>query len=193
VSTTDAAKRPRIRRPRRSWSRRTRLIVRSIIAVIAVAAIVGITYLIMHALTDDSAERPVVTATAGENTVEVEPFEWCDPKTPTECDPPGDTAELRVSEGTPLVLKVPDAIADAPWSLKRYYVNPGVVDGGVDSLIPEEQIYTPGSTDTVTVDPVNPAGKVLAGVEITLPTGIVNQDTGEVTYVDHATWSIRTR
>src|SRR5699024_8988056 len=101
VSTTDAAKRPRIRRPRRSWSRRTRLIVRSIIAVIAVAAIVGITYLIMHALTDDSAERPVVTATAGENTVEVEPFEWCDPKTPTECDPPGDTAELRVSEGTP--------------------------------------------------------------------------------------------
>ncbi|GAA4810471.1 DUF2771 family protein [Tomitella cavernea] len=193
MSTTDARTRRSAKRPRRVRSRRTRLILRSLIAVVAVAAVVGVTFLVLAIVTDDTVERPVVTATAGDRTVEVEPFEWCDPQTPTECDTPGETADIPVREGTPLVIDVPDAIAKAPWSLKRYYVDPGVVDGGVGSLIPEEQIFTPGSTRSITVPPVNPDGNVLAGVEITLPTGIIDQATGDVTYIDHATWSIKTR
>ncbi|WP_182359667.1 DUF2771 family protein [Tomitella gaofuii] len=193
MSTTDARKRRSTKRPRRVRSRRTRLILRSLVAVVAVAAVVGVTFLIVAIVSDDTVERPVVTATAGDRTVKVEPFEWCDPQTPTECDPPGETADIPVAEGTPLVIDVPDAIANAPWSLKRYYVDPGVVDGGVGSLIPDEQIFTPGSTHSVTVPPVNPDGNVLAGVEITLPTGIIDQATGDVTYIDHATWSIKTR
>ncbi|WP_158726574.1 DUF2771 family protein [Tomitella fengzijianii] len=193
MSTTDADERRSTQRRRPARSRRTRLILRSLIAVVVVAAIVGVTILVLNLVTDDTVERPTVTATVGDSTVAVEPFEWCDPQTPTECDPQGETADIPVSEGTPMVIDVPDAIASAPWSLKRYYVDPGVVDGGVGSLIPEEQIFTPGSTHSVTVPPVNPDGNVLAGVEITLPTGIIDQATGEVTYIDHATWSIKTR
>ncbi len=181
---------PVSRRPR---SRRTRLILRSIVAVLVVALIVLVTWAIMNALTDDSPDRPTVTATAGDTTVHVAPYEYCNPRKPTECDAPGKTVELPVTAATPLVITVPDAIAKAPWSLKKYYVNPGVKDSDDNALIPEPQIFAPGSTSTVTVDPVDPSGKVLAGVEITLPTGIVDQDTGEITYIDHATWSIRTR
>lgn len=181
------------RRGRRTRSRRTRLLLRSITAVIAVAVIVGITMLVVNLLADDSPERPSVTASAGGETVTVEPFEYCDPRNPTECDPPGDSADLSVTADTPLTIDVPEAISRAPWSLKRYYVNPQVKDSSTDSLIPEDQYFTPGSTSTVTVPPVDPSGKVLAGVEIQLPTGIVDEATGEVTYISHATWSIKTR
>lgn len=199
TSTPDAGSPARRKRrwrmpaPMAGRSRRARLIARSALAVIIVGVIVGGTYGIMHALSSDDAGRPVVTATAGERTVHVEPFRYCDPKDPTDCDPPGETVELAVSAGTPLRISVPDAITKAPWSLKRYYVDPGVKQSDVDSLIPEEQIFTPGSTHEVTVPPVDDSGRVLAGVEITLPTGIIDSRTQEVTYIDHATWSIRTR
>src|SRR5699024_3555330 len=101
-------------------TRRGRLIMRSAIAVAVVAAIVGGTYGIMNLLADDGPSgRPVVTATAGGHTVHVKPYQYCDPADPTDCDPPGDTAELTVSADTPLTITLPDAIAEAPWSLKR--------------------------------------------------------------------------
>lgn len=169
------------------------------IATLGVAAAVGIAALVVYVLVPwiqgpaDKPERPTVTATVAGQTVEVKPFEYCEVSRPDICDPPGETTELSVAAGQSLDITVPAAISSAPWILATFYVDPNAPDGDPNSLQGDEQFFAPNAKTEVAIPDVNAQGLVLAGIEVRLPTGLYNTDTGEDTIVTHATWSIATR
>ncbi|WP_024793887.1 DUF2771 family protein [Tomitella biformata] len=179
-------------------ARRRRLVRTVAIAVAGVAVAVGLAILVVYVLVPwirdpaTTQERPIITAAAGETSVEVKPYTYCEVSRPDVCDPPGQTVELPVTAGQQLVISVPESISGAPWVLATFYVDPTAAADS-EALQGAEQLFTPGSETTVSIPDIDENGRVLAGVEVRLPTGLYNPDTKEDTIVTHATWSVATR
>lgn len=184
----------------KSTARRQRLARTIVIAVAGVAAAVGLAVLAVYVVapwfqgseSETDAERPRITASAGGVSVAVEPFIYCEVTRPDICDPPGETVELPVAAGQELTVALPESLSDAPWILATFYVDPAAPDAE-DSLQGGEQLFAPGTETSVSVPDIDEQGRVLAGVEVRLPTGLYNPDTKEDTIVTHATWSVATR
>lgn len=182
-----------------STARRQRLIRTIAIATLGVAAAVGIAALVVYVLVpwirgpEQTPPRPSITASVAGKSVEVKPFEYCEVNRPDICDPAGETVELPVAAGQSLDIALPEAISSAPWILATFYVDPNAPASDPDALQGGEQFFAPGTKSEVSVPDVNEQGLVLAGVEVRLPTGLYNTDTGEDTIVTHATWSVATR
>lgn len=163
---------------------------------------------------EDTAARPTVTVvSAGETTV-VQPLRYCDltklreaflsiseweatgEKTLEEdpeglfaetCETTEEPAMITVEEGSPVELTLPTAIADAPWSMLTMYQGAaGDEDGGIE-------VFRPGQQSEVTVPAADEAGRRLTVIEVRLPAGIIDPETGEEDFISHATWAINAR
>ena len=88
-----------------------------------------------------------ITATVGEESIEVAPYLACVPG--TEC-PEGEVPNLEVGEDETLKLDIPDDISRYQWQVLSIYDNPAAND---------EALHGPGETETVevpgSVDPID--------------------------------------
>jgi hypothetical protein len=147
----------------------------ALIVVIAAAAIV------VNAIVDSDERLPEITAYAYGETITVGPAEYCSLDL-QECQH-GELANLDVPAGQPLQLSLPKEIADAPWRLVMVYQGP---DG---DLAPQERYFTSGEADAVTVTSDRSPAWQLNGVEIQLPSAVVDENG-----LPHAraVWAIKT-
>lgn len=159
--------------------------------------------------------RPVVTVTSAGQTVTVAPLRYCDlaelreafaslseweatgekavqedPDAMFErvCEATDEPALITVEDGSPVTVAVPEEISGAPWSLLTMYQGGDAddTDGGIE-------VYRPGQTSEVTLDPVDGQGRRLAVVEVRLPAGIIDPQTGSEDFISHATWAVNAR
>ncbi|MGV8873834.1 MAG: DUF2771 domain-containing protein [Rhodococcus sp. (in: high G+C Gram-positive bacteria)] len=150
--------------------------------VIAVAFVAVLALLIGNA-TD---KEPVVTAYANGRTVEVEPYLYCAVSDPL-CTNVGETSELEVGAAPTVQLSLPEAVYSAPWVLAVVYGD----DSG--DVVENTEFNEPGNRLSVTVPTSDDSDRMLLGIEIRLPTGIIDTDTNQEGFVSHAIWSIGTR
>lgn len=127
---------------------------------------------------------PTITAFADGETVEVEPYLYCPVDAPL-CESQGVSSLVPVSEGHPLQLSLPTEITSAPWIVAAVYAGDDIVE--VDTL------YPPDEKLALTVPPIDADGRELLGVEIRLPSGIIDVDTQQEEIISHAIWSIATQ
>lgn len=156
------------------------------IVVLAVAA--GTVVAIVMGLRNADDGPPEITAYADGRTVNVPPYRYCPIQEPLCESPEGPTESMPVREGHPLQLSLPKQISEAPWLLAAFYLSPsGLVEA--DSWYGFDDVPSPAA---VTVQPFDAQGRQLVGVEVRLPTGIVDVETGEEAIISHAVWSIAT-
>ncbi|MDJ0393800.1 DUF2771 family protein [Rhodococcus sp. G-MC3] len=149
--------------------------------------VVGVAFVAVLALLirDAPSHRPAITAFADGNTVVVEPYLYCPVETPL-CDSDGSSARVPVREGHPLQLSLPNEVTSAPWILAAVYAdNSG---GAVES----DTLFLPDERVSLTIPPVDDDGRDLLGVEIRLPSGVIDSDTQQEEIISHAIWSIAT-
>ncbi|KQU06835.1 hypothetical protein ASG56_04340 [Rhodococcus sp. Leaf7] len=161
---------------------------RTLIALSALVAVVGVAFVLVvgNAILSAPEEPPRVSAFADGRYEEVEPFRYCPVQEPL-CDYEGTTASLPVREGYPLQLSLPGAISENPWGFASVYA-----DEATGTVVEADEYYAPGSRNTLTVPAVNDDGLTLIGVEIRLPSGVIDVDTDQEEIVSHAIWSIAT-
>ena len=128
---------------------------------------------------------PTVSAFADGRAVEVSPFRYC-PVTAPLRDYDGETATVPVRPDRPLQLSLPKAISDAPWGLATVYQS---ADGDV---VENDAFFLPGQRTSMTVPALDDDGRALIGVEVRLPSGVIDTDTDQEEIVSHAIWSIAT-
>jgi hypothetical protein len=149
--------------------------------VFALIAVVAAAVVVVMAIRDSDEHLPQITAYAYGETITVEPAQYCgfDLKECTQ----GDLAMLDVPAGMPLQLSLPKEIADAPWRLVMVYQGP---DG---ELVPQERYYRSGEADAVTVVSNRTPAWQLNGVEVQLPSAVVDENG-----LPHAraVWAIKT-
>ncbi|CCQ17759.1 putative uncharacterized protein [Rhodococcus sp. AW25M09] len=150
--------------------------------VVAVAFVAVLAVLIGNA----PDKEPVVTAYADGRTVEVEPYLYCAVSDPL-CTNVGETSELEVGKAPTVQLSLPEPIYSAPWVLAVVYG-----DGSGDA-VENTEFNEPGTRLSVTVPTSDESNRTLLGIEIRLPTGIIDTDTNQEGFVSHAIWSIGTR
>lgn len=155
-------------------------------AVLVAAVAAGTLAAIIIGLRGQHSEPPRLAAYADGRTVSVPPYRYCPVQEPL-CDSErGPTVDVAVREHHPLQLSVPSEVSDAPWLLASFY------DAG-PALVEQDQWFDSGQAPSaVTVAPIDDQGRPLVGVEVRLPAGIIDIDTGQETIVSHAVWSIRT-
>ncbi|WP_206510931.1 DUF2771 domain-containing protein [Rhodococcus sp. BGS-1C] len=151
------------------------------LVVLAVAFVAGLTMLIRQA----PAHLPTITAFANGKAVSVEPFLYCPVDAPL-CESEGVTTVLPVSEHSVLQLSLPSEITSAPWIAAAVYAGEG------SDIVETDTFYLPGAKLHLTVPPVDGDGRELLGVEIRLPSGIIDSDTQQEEIISHAIWSIAT-
>lgn len=150
--------------------------------VIAVAFVAVLALLIGNA----PDREPTVTAYSDGHTVVVEPYLYCAVSDPL-CDNVGETAEIGIGKARTVQLSLPESIYSAPWVL-------AVVYGDASGIVVENtQFNEPGTRHSVTVPTSDDADRTLLGIEVRLPTGIIDTDTNQEGFVSHAIWSIGTR
>nr|WP_296768033.1 DUF2771 family protein [Rhodococcus sp. (in: high G+C Gram-positive bacteria)] len=149
--------------------------------------VIGVAFVAVLALLirDAPAHRPTVTAFADGHTVVVEPYLYCPVETPL-CDSDGSSARVPVREGQPLQLSLPSEVTSAPWILAAVYSDDN--GGAVES----DTLYLPDERLSLTVPPLDDEGRTLLGVEVRLPSGVIDSDTQQEEIVSHAIWSIAT-
>ncbi|NIL76739.1 DUF2771 domain-containing protein [Rhodococcus sp. Eu-32] len=152
-------------------------------AVVVLVAFVGVLALLVR---DAPSGRPSITAFADGRTIDVQPYLYCPVDQPL-CGSDGESVTLPVREGRPLQLSLPSEIASAPWILAAVYSD----ESGSDA-VETDTLYLPDSTSAVTVPPVDDQGRALLGVEVRLPSGVIDTDTQQEEIVSHAIWSIAT-
>ncbi|MBY6348795.1 DUF2771 family protein [Rhodococcoides corynebacterioides] len=160
---------------------------RVLAAVGALVAVVGVAFVVVvgRAIVTAPETPPRISAFADGRFTEVEPFRYCPVQEPL-CEYEGSTAVLPVREGRPLQLSLPAEIADNPWGFAAVYQNPETGEAGeVDDY------FAPGTRNTLTVEPTRD-GLDLVGVEVRLPSGVIDVDTNQEEIVSHAIWSIAT-
>lgn len=155
-------------------------------ALLVVAVAVGTLVAIVVGLRAEHSAAPQLTAYADGRTVSVPAYRYCPVQEPL-CDSErGPTVSVPVRENHPLQLSVPTEVSGAPWLLASFY------DAG-SSLVEYDQWFDSGQAPSaVTVAPFDNEGRPLVGVEVRLPAGVVDLDTGQETIVSHAVWSIKT-
>ncbi|MBY4400814.1 DUF2771 domain-containing protein [Rhodococcus fascians] len=150
--------------------------------VIAVAFVGVLAVLIGNA----PDKEPVVTAYSNGRAVQVEPYLYCAVSDPL-CTNVGETAEIQVGSAPAVQLSMPEAVYSAPWELALVYGD----DTG--AVVESSQFNQPGTRLSVTVPTTDDGGRTLLGIEVRLPTGIIDTDTNTESFVSHAIWSIGTR
>lgn len=147
----------------------------ALVVVIAAAAIV------VNAIANSEERSPQITAYAYGETITVGPTGYCSLDL-RECTH-GELVNLNVPAGQPLQLSLPKEIADAPWRLVMVYQSP---DG---DIAPQERYYQSGEADAVTVVSDKSPAWQLNGVEIQLPSAVVDESG-----LPHAraVWAIKT-
>lgn len=150
--------------------------------------VVGVAFVAVLAqlVSDAPAHRPTITAFADGKAVTVEPYLYCPVEAPL-CENDGSSASVPVREGYPLQLSLPSEITSAPWILAAVYSD----DAGAD-VVETDSLYLPDQKLSLTVPPVDADGRALLGVEIRLPSGIIDTDTQQEEIISHAIWSIAT-
>ncbi|MGB3769786.1 MAG: DUF2771 domain-containing protein [Rhodococcus sp. (in: high G+C Gram-positive bacteria)] len=159
-----------------------------VIGLSALVAVVGVVFVLVvgKAIIDAPETPPTVSAFADGRYAEVEPFRYCPVREPL-CNYEGSTTTLPVRPGQPLQLSLPGAIAENPWGFASVY---GDADTG--DVIEADQYFAPGTRTTLTVPPLDADGRELIGVEVRLPSGVIDVDTDQEEIVSHAVWSIAT-
>ena len=133
------------------------------------------------------APPPQVTFTAAGAHVIAKPAQYCDVKL---ADCTGDaaaTVQLAVPAGTPLVVAVPDGVAEAPWHVVFSYRDGGgrQVDARSPLLAQKQHDYT------LTLP--EPADQLLtAQVQQFGPAPQINKDTGEIEFPVRGSWVLTT-
>ncbi|MEU8897937.1 DUF2771 domain-containing protein [Nocardia sp. NPDC048505] len=192
-------------------SERRRLSGRTILALLAVAAVVvvGVAAVVtVAAIRNAPKQAPELTAYAHGTTVDVTPFAYC-AKTMRDCRvlpqsatdiagtvfeglpcessgcEKGRTVSLEVPTGYPLQLSLPAQIVDAPWVAQILYATED------NQLVPAELSYNkyPKGTRAITIDSQPVPELRLIGVELQLLIP-ARDETGREFYVPHAAWSI---
>jgi hypothetical protein len=131
-------------------------------------------------------KEPTVSAYANGRAVEVEPYLYCAVTDPL-CTNVGETTEIEVGKAPTVQLSLPEAVYSAPWVLARVYGD----DSG--NVVEDSEFNEPGTRLSVTVPTTDDSDRTLLGIEIRLPTGIIDTDTNQEGFVSHAIWSIGTR
>ncbi|MEV6274115.1 DUF2771 domain-containing protein [Nocardia sp. NPDC051832] len=194
-------------------SERRKLSGRTIIALLAVAAlIVGVltAVLTVNAVRNAPKHAPELTAYAHGETVDVTPFAYCAvtmrdcrvlPRNATDiagtifenlpCEAAGcetgRTIALPVPPGYPLQLSLPRQITDAPWRAQLVYATE---DGRLVETVKSAKDY-PENARALTIDSRPMPELRLVGVELQLLT-LARDETGETFPIPHAAWSIVT-
>lgn len=166
-------------------TRRTGLIAAGIAVVV-----VGVAFVVLlgRAILNAPETPPRITAYANGTTIQVDPFRYCPVDAPL-CDYEGTTASIPMRAGNPLQLSIPPSISGGPWGLATVY---GTRGGSDDDIVETDEYYGPGDRTSVTVPQLDADGLPLLGVEIRLPSGVIDADTAEEEIVSHAVWSIAT-
>ncbi len=149
--------------------------------IVAVAFVAGLVLLIRQA----PPHIPTVTAFSDGDAVTVEPYLYCPIDAPL-CESQGVSAVVPVREEQPLQLSLPSEITSAPWILAAVYA-------GDADIVETDTLYLPDEKLQVTVPAVDGDGRELLGVEIRLPSGIIDVDTQQEEIISHAIWSIATQ
>ncbi|MFD4266642.1 DUF2771 domain-containing protein [Rhodococcus sp. NPDC058481] len=135
---------------------------------------------VVTALVRGADERPPqITAFAGGKSLEVAPAQYCNLYLEDCVESP--VAELSVPRGKPLQISVPSDISDGLWRVVMVYQ----LDDGTVGL--DERYHEPGESAAITVE--TPDGMQLNGIEIQLPSAVVNEQGQPLV---HATWAIKT-
>lgn len=150
--------------------------------VIAVAFVAVLALLIGNA----PDKEPIVAAYANGRTVEVEPYLYCAVSDPL-CTNVGETSEIQVGKARTVQLSLPEAVYSAPWVLALVYGD----DSG--NVVETGEFNEPGTRLSVTVPTRDDSNRTLLGIEVRLPTGIIDTDTDQEGFVSHAIWSIGMR
>lgn len=161
---------------------------RILLSVSALVGIVGVAFVLVvgKLILDAPATVPHVSAFADGRTAEVEPFRYCPVQEPL-CDYEGESTTLPVRDGYPLQLSLPSEIFDNPWGFASVYGDP---DTG--EVVENDEYFAPGTRYSLTVPPRDEEGRELLGVEVRLPSGVIDPDTDQEEIVSHAVWSIAT-
>ncbi|MBT1191639.1 DUF2771 domain-containing protein [Rhodococcoides kroppenstedtii] len=160
---------------------------RVLLAVGALVAVVGVAFVwvVGRAIVDAPERTPRISAFADGRFAEVEPFRYCPVQEPL-CEYEGSTAVLPVRPGHPLQLSLPGEISDSPWGFAAVYQDPETGEA-----LEADDYFAPGTRNTLTVEPTRD-GLDLVGVEVRLPSGVIDVDTNQEEIVSHAIWSIAT-
>ncbi|MDV8022993.1 DUF2771 domain-containing protein [Rhodococcus sp. IEGM 1330] len=150
--------------------------------VVAVAFVAVLALLIGNA----PDKEPTIATYANGRTVEVEPYLYCAVSDPL-CTNVGETSEIEVGKASTVQLSLPEAVYSAPWVLALVYGD----DAG--NVIETSGFNEPGTRLSVTVPTTDDSDRTLLGIEVRLPTGIIDTDTNQEGFVSHAIWSIGTR
>lgn len=151
------------------------------LGTLVLVAVVGLGAVLYLTLRDPGQKQPIVSAYAHGENVEVKPLEYCS-LTLEDCAQ-GSIAQLDVPGTEPLQLSLPHDISSAPWRLVMVFSQP---DG---SLVPQERYFSANETRAVTVQSDADPKLRLNGVEIQLPSAVVDQNGLPQA---HAIWSIKT-
>ncbi|MFI8567361.1 DUF2771 domain-containing protein [Rhodococcus sp. NPDC078407] len=152
------------------------------LVVIAVAFVAVLALLIGNA----PDKEPIVSAYSNGRAVDVEPYLYCAISDPL-CTNVGETSEIAIGEAPTVQLSLPEAVYSAPWVLALVYGD----DSG--NVVEVGEFNEPGTKLSVTVPTTDDSDRTLLGIEIRLPTGIIDPETNQEGFVSHAIWSIGTR
>lgn len=151
------------------------------VAVLALVAVVAAAVFVVVAIRNTDEHPPEITAYAYGETITVPPGEYCsfDLQKCTH----GEIAELDVPAGEPLQLSLPKDIASAPWRMVMVYETP---DGELEQQV---RNFESGETDAVTVVSDHSPAWQLNGVEIQLPSAVIDENGLPLA---RAVWAIKT-
>ncbi|TSD96620.1 DUF2771 domain-containing protein [Skermania sp. ID1734] len=142
---------------------------RRLAALAAALFVVAVAFIVVMVVIIRGAKPPLpqITAYAHGKAITVSPYQYCTFNL-ADCKQ-GSIAQLDVPAGYPLQLSLPSEISKAPWRIIMSYVRP---DG---AMIIKERYYASNEASAVTVESdTNPAWQ-LAGVEIQIPSAVVDE------------------
>ena len=156
--------------------------------IIAVAVIVVAVVMFQKWWNDRPGPEPkdvTITATVGDETIEVSPYSICEPA--TECEE-GDVPNLTVGPDDTLKLDIPEAISNHEWSVLSIYDDPAANDSTAHGANETTSVEIPGSV--APIEASTGERPLLKVVEIS--TLMIGHDAnGEETPL-HTVWSLST-
>ena len=156
--------------------------------IIAVAVIVVAVVMFQKWWNDRPGPEPkdvTITATVGDETIEVSPYSICEPG--TECEE-GDVPNLTVGPDDTLKLDIPEAISNHEWSVLSIYDDPAANDSTAHGANETTSVEIPGSV--APIEASTGERPLLKVVEIS--TLMIGHDAnGEETPM-HTVWSLST-
>ncbi|WP_187776399.1 DUF2771 domain-containing protein [Antrihabitans cavernicola] len=152
------------------------------LGALVLVVVIGLVAVLYVAIRDKGPKQPSVIAYSHGKSIDVKPLEYCS-VTLQDCTQ-GPIAQLEVPGTDPLQLSLPDDISAAPWRLVMIFEKP---DG---TLVPQERYFKKDEVAAVTVQSEESPKLRLNGVEIQLPSAVVDENGLPKA---HAIWSIKTR